>query len=270
MPPTSDEQIRFLANVQRLLDEGSFVASYKFALLVALADLSVEHGDDFGGPLTLSTEDIAAKFIDYYWRQTVPYPSPHDARVLQQNTGKQAAILNLIRAARATHGDSLVSLTRNHSAWPQLVRQVAGIVRIMPLWKLQTIGQVRVDFLYENIGDGRVIELRLGVAYCLRKFHALVSDQVRGAWLRYVRRQNLGVLGETADLNEFLFGSERNNLAVVRPILMDIQHGRCFYCKSPITGTAAHVDHFIAWSRLSERPWTQFRARGQPLQQPEG
>ena len=47
MPPTSDEQIRFLANVQRLLDEGSFVASYKFALLVALADLSVERGDDF-------------------------------------------------------------------------------------------------------------------------------------------------------------------------------------------------------------------------------
>jgi hypothetical protein len=92
------------------------------------------------------------------------------------------------------------------------VRQIAGIVRIMPLWKLQTIGQERLDFLYENGGGGRVIELRPGVAYCLRKFHALVSDQVRGAWLRYVRRQNLGLLGETADLNEFLFGSERKIL----------------------------------------------------------
>jgi CRISPR/Cas system Type II protein with McrA/HNH and RuvC-like nuclease domain len=64
-----------------------------------------------------------------------------------------------------------------------------------------------------------------------------------------VRQQNLDVLGETADLNEFLFGSERNNLAVVRPVLMDLQRGRCFYCKSAITGTFAHVDHFIAWSR---------------------
>jgi hypothetical protein len=42
MPPTSDEQIRFLVNLQRLLDEGLFVASYKFALLLSLADLSVE------------------------------------------------------------------------------------------------------------------------------------------------------------------------------------------------------------------------------------
>jgi 5-methylcytosine-specific restriction endonuclease McrA len=249
MPPTSDEQIRFLANLQRLLDEGSFVASYKFALLLALADLSIEHGDDSGAPLTVSIEDIAEKFIDYYWRQAVPYPSPRDARVLQQNTGQQAAILNLTRVARAAHGDSLASLMRDRTAWPRLVRQVAGIVRIMPLWKLQTIGQERLDFLYENSGDGRLIELRPGVAYCLRKFHALASDQVRGAWLRYVRRQNLGLLGETADLNEFLFGSERNNLAVVRPILMDLQRGRCFYCESPITGATAHVDHFIAWSR---------------------
>jgi hypothetical protein len=54
-----------------------------------------------------------------------------------------------------------------------------------------------------------------------------------------VRQQNLDVLGETADLNEFLFGSERNNLAVVRPVLMDIQHGDCFYCGRGMTGATA-------------------------------
>ena len=41
-PPTADEQVAFLANLQRLLAEGSFVATYKHALLLALADLSVE------------------------------------------------------------------------------------------------------------------------------------------------------------------------------------------------------------------------------------
>jgi len=45
-----------------------------------------------------------------------------------------------------------------------------------------------------------------------------------------VRQQNLEVLGETADLNEFLFGSERVALAVVRLVMLDIQRGRCFYC----------------------------------------
>lgn len=51
MPPTAEAQIQFVVNVQRLLDEGLFTASYKFALLLALADLSVEHGDESGAPL---------------------------------------------------------------------------------------------------------------------------------------------------------------------------------------------------------------------------
>ena|SRR5215469_3357761 len=86
MPPTSDEQIQFMVNVQRLLDEGLFTASYKFALLLALADLSIEHGDDSGATLELSTEAIAGKLVHYYWRQTVPYAKAGEARVLRQNT----------------------------------------------------------------------------------------------------------------------------------------------------------------------------------------
>jgi hypothetical protein len=150
VPPTADEQIGFLVKLQRLLDEGSFVASYKFALLVALADLCIEHGNESGAPLDVSTDDIAERFVRYYWEQSRPYPAPAEARVLRQNTGNQAAIVNLVRAARAEHGDSLASLMRDRTAWRRLVRQVAGVVRVMPLWKLQTIGQAQVDFLYEN------------------------------------------------------------------------------------------------------------------------
>jgi hypothetical protein len=46
MPPTPDEQIAFLTKVQRILSEGQFTATYKYALLLALADLAVEVGDD--------------------------------------------------------------------------------------------------------------------------------------------------------------------------------------------------------------------------------
>jgi hypothetical protein len=242
MPPTSDEQIRFLVNFQRLLDEGLFVASYKFALLLALADISVELGDDSGGVLVVP-------IIGYYWRQAVPYPVAGDPRVLQQNTGKQAAIVNTIRDARTTYGDSRAALMRNAAAWRSLVRAVADVVRVMPLWKLQTVGSERLDFLYANTGTGRTIELRPGVAFCFRKFHPLVADLVRGAWARYVRQQNLAVVGETTDLHEFLFGSERAALAAVRPVLLDVQQGRCFYCRGNLTAGATHVDHFIAWAR---------------------
>lgn len=87
------------------------------------------------------------------------------------------------------------------------------------------------------------------MAFCFRRFHELVSDLVRGAWLRNVRQQNLDLLGEATDLSEFLFGSERANLASVRSVLQDIQAGRCFYCGVNLKPNATEVDHFISWAR---------------------
>ena len=72
-PPSPEEQVLFLRNIQRLLDEGQFVASYKFALLHALADLCVLRGDDSGAPLTLTHAEIAEKFIELYWQQCRPF-----------------------------------------------------------------------------------------------------------------------------------------------------------------------------------------------------
>jgi 5-methylcytosine-specific restriction endonuclease McrA len=72
---------------------------------------------------------------------------------------------------------------------------------------------------------------------------------MRGAWVRFVWQQNMDTLGETADLNEFLFGSERASLAAVRPVLMELQRGACFDCGSALTAANMDVDHFIAWAR---------------------
>jgi len=67
--PSPEEQIEFLVKIQRLFSEGSFVATYKFALLQALADLSVEKGDYSGETLPVKIKEIAEKFIQHYWRQ---------------------------------------------------------------------------------------------------------------------------------------------------------------------------------------------------------
>jgi len=60
---------------------------------------------------------------------------------------------------------------------------------------------------------------------------------------------NRDVLGKTADLNKFLFGGDRNNLALVRPVLIDIQRGRSFYWRGPLTVAGTHLDHFIVRTR---------------------
>ncbi len=45
-----------------------------------------------------------------------------------------------------------------------------------------------------------------------------------------------------------MFGSSRAPLHVYRPILIDYQDGRCFYCRLPLRDRT-EVDHFIPWSR---------------------
>ena len=82
----------------------------------------------------------------------------------------------------------------------------------------------------------------------LRQFHPLITALVHGAWVQYVRRCNREAMGSTTDLAEFLFGSERSALTLLRPALVDLQGGRCFYCDGPVRA-GGHVDHFVPWSR---------------------
>src|SRR5208283_4640526 len=71
--PSPAEQVEFLGNIERVLSEGQFVATYKYALLVAIADLAVQMGSDAGSELDLPVRSIAEKFIELYWRQCAPY-----------------------------------------------------------------------------------------------------------------------------------------------------------------------------------------------------
>ena len=36
---------------------------------------------------------------------------------------------------------------------------------------------------------------------------------------------------------------------MVRPVLIEIQDRRCFYCNERLSAVSTHVDHFIPWSR---------------------
>ena len=71
--PSPEQEVEFLVNMQRLLTEGQFVATYKFALLLALADIAVEDGADDPATLAITTRSLAEKFIAYYWRQATPW-----------------------------------------------------------------------------------------------------------------------------------------------------------------------------------------------------
>ncbi len=253
---SAESDLRFLRQLQRLLDEGLFTATYKYALLQALADLSVEQQPATDGSLRLAVPDIAEKFIEYYWRQAVPFGvdgrSDTKLTLLRQSTGKPASIISGIVDARSRAvGGTVAALRLDVRAWASLRTKVAGVIRKEPLWKLQTVSKEPSEFLYRQaeFRDNR-IRLLPGVPFAFRNFYGLVTNLVRGAWVARIQRMpgNRVLLGETASLESFLFGSDRATLAPWRDILREHQGGRCFYCDARVPGNG-ELDHFVAWSR---------------------
>ena len=145
-PPGDRGQLDFLQHVQRIFDEGEFVATYKFALLIALVELAIERGDDTGAPLELDLHSIAEKFIEQYWPHAAPYGTAEGApAVLVQNHGRQAAIVARIAEARGRFGS--LARAKSDRSWRGFVGGIAQIVKEMPLWKLQTLRRRNVPFL---------------------------------------------------------------------------------------------------------------------------
>ena len=238
-------QLEFLGKLQRILNEGLFVASYKYALILAIAELSVEKNDREDGSLHLPLEEISDRFIAFYWRQAAPFGG---GTFLHHNNGREASAVTRIRAFQQ-YAPTLAA-ARDHPRWHTLVRSIARLLVEMPLWKLQRVGADRLDFLYEERLVDEGIVLRPGIADCFRQQFTVVQALVQMAWLTFMQRlpANRELLGSTGDLADFLFGCERTGLTAIVSGLRDVQKGTCFYCRGPLR-EMVEVDHFIPWSR---------------------
>lgn len=86
----------------QLLDQTRRVATYKYAVLLGLIDLCLEHATATDGPSTvLTTQELAEKVLQLYWPHTAPFHGKGNWQgVLKQNTGGQAEILSAIRKFR--------------------------------------------------------------------------------------------------------------------------------------------------------------------------
>jgi len=248
--PTAEEQIAFLGKIERLLSEGQFVATYKFALLLAIADLAVKLGRDDGGELDLPIRAIAEEFIELYWRQAAPYGNSvadDSYNILKQNTGRQAAIISIVDNLRQTHGTLMRA--RQSTAWTTAVTDATRLVRDMPLWRLQRLRNEVLDFLYSESPVADHIRLKHGVAANLRRFHAIIVRLAQSEWMHFIQALpgNSQLLGPTSDLGQFLFGADRSALVRMATPLADVQKGQCLYCRRRVD--RGEIDHFVPWSR---------------------
>ena len=70
-------------------------------MLISITRLAIEQGKDTGAVLHLDYLDIAEKFIDLYWKQSLPFQfNQYEPFIIQQSTGKQAKIIGEIQKAQ--------------------------------------------------------------------------------------------------------------------------------------------------------------------------
>jgi 5-methylcytosine-specific restriction endonuclease McrA len=247
--PSAEAQLQFLTKLQRLFNEGDFVATYKYATLMALAELAVELGQDDENALDLTHGQIAQKLIELYWQQAAPYSSGRSgstSEVLIQNAGVQAAVVVAIEQFRLQHSGITLQTARSLPSYKELLNTVSTTASAQPLKYLQNMGGHTDTFLYERQRGS--IRLLPGVMYCLRRFQPLVNQLSRQHWVAHIKRnrRNHTVLGEADDLESFLFETSRQSLGVVSRGLRKLVNGRCFYCRNVLQ--EADVDHFVPFA----------------------
>jgi len=246
--PSAEEQLEFLTKIQRLFNESDFSSTYKYALLISLADLAIELGKDDNSELELTNRQIAERFIELYWQQTSPYRASeaNQSGILFQNNGTQAAIVKAINDFRKQNNCNTSESAKRSKEYKKLVTAVAAIVAKQPINYLQNVGGGVLPFLYES--NASSITLKSGVAYCLRRFQPLIQQLARSRWTDFIKKntKNIPILGEKDDLNSFLFETSRKTLALVCKGLKDLYENKCFYCNK--AASELEVDHFIPFS----------------------
>lgn len=244
---SSAPYVKFLDYIQALLEQGTFTATYKYALLMAIADVCVEQGASSNR--YISYRELAEKMVGYYWPQTRPYRG----ELLAQSNGRQAAIVNVIAAIRDEFSTP-AAFERSEKAASVLIR-VARTVREQPVAYLQNVAGQEHQFLYRNEPESKGMRLHPGIPECFRRYHGLIHALCRQGWQQKIISINprLRELDDQADLTRFLFGSERIDLTALVPILKDSQDGDCLYCHRPLRNPI-DVDHFIPRS-LYEADW---------------
>lgn len=264
MEPELDT-IAFAEKVLALLRQGAFTATYKYAVLIGLIDLSLEGFTSAGSPPdSVTTSQLADVVTRLYWPQVVPFDAAGGS-VLRQNSGNQAKIVTLVAEARVRlGGGGSAPIARVRQQEPELyrrlVREVEWKLVEMPLPRLQTFGKYEDRFIYEIAWEEGItrsefndpqrfqnaIRFRANVADHLVRLDGLLRPLLHRAWAMRVAMFNR--LAE-AQLEDHLFGVDRAALRPVLPGLADLQQGRCFYCDGKLR--SPEVDHFLPWARVS-------------------
>jgi hypothetical protein len=249
------KQIDFIGYLQRLLQEGDFSSTYKFAFLHAIADICIEKHVPENAQLKISFDEIVDKLITLYWQHAKPFfaenAGGHQGGILLQNSGKQAKIISDILALQS-NGAKNLSQAKSSEYWSKIYSNTMRTLKDGPLWRLQILSKREDCYLFPHVKNRKFIVLNVGIAACFRQFHDLVVQFARQGWIEKVSKiqENQTVIGKAGELSDFLFSTTRNSLKSAYTLFKEIQNNQCFYCCKNLKENA-EVDHFIPFAKYN-------------------
>ena len=153
--------IALAERVLAVLDEGTFSATYKFALFTAILDVCIERTSRHGLPPTvITTRQLAARVLELYWNHSVPYGAQGVLRQGGTVAGGQAEIVRRIERTRArwasSQTDTLFRARLDHrDEFSRLLAFTEWKLIEMPIPRLQVLGRREDRFLSSTTGRRR-------------------------------------------------------------------------------------------------------------------
>jgi 5-methylcytosine-specific restriction endonuclease McrA len=252
---TDDEELRrkFIS----ILTKGSKSNTYKFALARFLLD----HSHKRDSSSTVSFQDIAKKFLKYYWHQECKY------RIRQNYDPKK--IPSVVQVIRQVFEEEMVDgyipayfedmpREKIKNAEEEIKRSVFGSGKksqVVPRFQ-RLKGQQPPDrnlhirgtgdFYDYDIQRGQ-LEIKPEALSFFSKNYDVLKKAVFLEWSRFLEKINtLPRIIEKVESEEV----KRRRLAEYEKIFCD--QSDCFYCDRRLDDLQTHVDHFIPWSYIFE------------------
>ena len=272
---TPIDPVELAEKIINLLDSAKHSTTYKWATLDAIVQVVTENVQPDGKmPRSISGKAVGSKVLDVYWRQSIPFSATKEGLnlFLKQSTGPgdipaRIAKFRLDNDLTAVNDSLSIARIRHPQELAALAQLVQDTVIRMPLPKLQRFGDgasaVEKRFLYEyswedEVAVGQIhhpdfddsMTLHPGVAEGLIKIQGLIRPYIETLWIQWVADRNKN-LTDAARLHDFLFGVDRRSLTRVKPHLVSLQEGKCFYCNSSL-GRDTEVDHFLPFSKHND------------------
>ncbi len=229
--------------------------TYKFALMKFLLDYA--HENHSCGIQKISYNEIAEKFLEYYWFQECKYKFKQDFKI-----ERMPMVIRIIRkyCGEDYIPESYVKYFRNKQTLKNtMVKEIEQVCLQDVIPRLQPRNTFEFYQHFHILSPSgkkfrlppktkRYIEVPETAHKFFKDHYNELSKILIFEWAKFLEKTNFTprLIAKIEDLGIH----KRRSLVKFKKILLSHMESKCFYCDSSISKNDIHIDHFIPWSYI--------------------